>query len=1309
MALSDSMFLFEIGIKHLKCYTAEKELKVVTQFAEIFKTTIKNPITSSLPKNAQKVKVQSKQKVRKNNAMIKKTSNLKPQMGRQSILIVNKLPLLVSYMKHYPLELSFWRDTNPNVKLGSVFIPWNKVYVEYLSDVEKKPTIRPPCSQGSYSIYDDLSSKRVVLIELSIKLTYLGNKITSHLGSISKNVPMLIYTQINSKTNTILNTGNNIKSDNHNQNKLNSKHITYMNPEVIENIVSMTNTEKKYDKNISIKSLHDTVYPINTVKSNNIIIEEKHKDIDNTMSCLSIRGKRNDTLKYIFGDSSGTFGNQVYCVGYFSVQNDSSRQNSPKESDEENVEGSRAQKKFKFKKCASDCPRKERIGSSSTSANSLNLSDEAAKFSVIKCKDVNCNDRIHRKLPPSAADDRINLDISTFRKPCCNENKTVEKIEEVIGGVTAKMKYGEDPCFCACECTFGFTKKTTYCGVCGGYELAGEELTSRPIHEMPIPCPIFHKILDKSKLKPGSTSGSESRKKLDDQKNLRVSSPQKAAASDKPLMVSDKKSVESEKDSKKGKKKNKKDDRFKFNYGYKGIPPQIGHSKCGLPCSGTLDNVPKNMGWLWTAENVPGMKFRPMWKPGATSKHVVRLLKIAKNPGQLLSKKKRKDINKRKRPIKRPLLIVHKKDGEYTITMETMKSYLKPRTLNQQPYEDKPVVTYFIGRTDEENRIRLKKKERARRRLERAQRDFIQSTFRDMCEEICLKTYQQALGILPDTEDPKCMCYPALPTPKTTNMNVSCSCSEDELSIGSDTDSDEWIVEFTPPNAIFDPSYKGKKIIKVDNGSQYSYLDYRVKLVDRFGNLVPRFFKGLDGKEQCSDLGGFWSPEHNWLEINVDGYIAPDGRWAPNNFIGPSGEQVDAETGKFQAMNGKWLVVGVDGYIDCHGKWKFYPAAAGSIKKKKHRGDQTKKWKTGDKKYDKSETSWSCFGDVSPRQLSKLGIVGHGGDRKLLISTLQDMLAHGEDINIPQPKTVFHLPFSKKSKLGPKDINKSNVINLRAKNKCHHPVPSDKGIVAVDAYGNKTYFKLRHRKNLRPRERLATLEDRGISLSSFHVPCFHSFINSEVMKKQLRDRLLAQTTKTTATQVHKDWKPGAVSKRLLKVLNKAKIRKSTVEAIKRTRRVKKKIEEKPTLIVSKNNGKYHIEMQVTSENSKYNTERYMPLIYEIESTNNKDKIKQRERLQRRLVKAAVKNVWSDPYHPEACENICAKTYNRVIGDLPLGVNCNDEEIETINSSCEDEEVNISTTSSDVNWEIHFTPPLMCYQALHKEDENQLIV
>ncbi|CAH2246448.1 jg25514 [Pararge aegeria aegeria] len=389
-----------------------------------------------------------------------------------------------------------------------------------------------------------------------------------------------------------------------------------------------------------------------------------------------------------------------------------------------------------------------------------------------------------------------------------------------------------------------------------------------------------------------------------------------------------------------------------------------------------------------------------------------------------------------------------------------------------------------------------------------------------MCHEICLKTYQQALGILPNAEDPECMCYPALPSARDTDMALSCSCSEDKSSVvGSDTDFDEWFVEFTPPNATYDPIYKGKKVLKVDIGSQYSYLDYRVKLVDRFGNPIPRFFKGPDGKQQCSDLGGFWSPEHKWLEINVDGYIALDGKWAPMTFIGPSGEQVEAETGKFQATNGKWLVVGVDGFVDSQGNWKFYPKAKESIKKRYGAPTNKGKGRTDDKTVRKpgyKSDVWSCFGDASPKKLSELGIVGHGGDRKLLLMKLQKILAGGEYVRVPQPPTVDHLPTSKKArKKGKRMFSRS----FQEGYKCHHPVPSEKGIIAVDDHGNKTYFKLRNYNNKRPKDRMASLTEQGISLSSFHVPCFHSFINSEVVKQQQRDRILALSKRNVATQL----------------------------------------------------------------------------------------------------------------------------------------------------------------------------------------------
>ncbi|XP_068629645.1 uncharacterized protein [Battus philenor] len=742
-------------------------------------------------------------------------------------------------------------------------------------------------------------------------------------------------------------------------------------------------------------------------------------------------------------------------------------------------------------------------GTDSTSTESICPFSEDAELNVAECKKVRCENRIHRPVRIKPEKQTL-LELGSMYDECCVKT---EEVEEVVGEVRAKMKFGKDPCFCTCECTFGYSKKTTYCNVCGGFEKVGEDFPKKPKHELPIPCPMFHKLMDKSKLKL-ITSGSDIKKRDESigPKSLRTGS--KSGTSSEKRSNPEKKS-DSEKDRKKAKKA--KDARFKFNYGYKGIPPQIGHCYCAMPCTGTLNPVPKRMGWLWTADNVPGLKFDPQWKPGAIHKFVYRLLRIAKNPDEA-AKKRKKDTGKKKRPLKRPLLVVFKQNGEYTVTMETMKQYAKPRNVNQHPYEDKPVMTYTIGRTEEENRARQKKKERQQRRLERAQRLFIQSAFKDMCNEICLKTYQQALGILPDAEDPSCPCYPAEPGPDKTNFNVSCSCSEVSSSFNSDTDSDEWVVEFTPPNAYFDPKTKVKKVFKNDSASQYTYLDFRVKLIDRYGNPVPRFFKGPDGKQECSDLGGFWSPDHKWLEINIDGYIAPDGRWAPNTFIGPNGETVDAETGKFQAMNGKWIVVGVDGFIDVQGKWHFYPKSKGLMRSddKKGRiiygksvmsGKSPKTVKPDDK------SSWSCFGDISPLLLTKMGITGHGSDKKLLIKKLQELIARGEKITIPGfPPSGLTGKRRKKLRAQKTRTLTGTTISER---KCMHAKPSDKGIEAVDEEGNKTYFRLKKFINKRPKERMEDLLKRGISLSSFHVPCLRSFINSEIMKQEQRKRLKA--------------------------------------------------------------------------------------------------------------------------------------------------------------------------------------------------------
>lgn len=326
---------------------------------------------------------------------------------------------------------------------------------------------------------------------------------------------------------------------------------------------------------------------------------------------------------------------------------------------------------------------------------------------------------------------------------------------------------------------------------------------------------------------------------------------------------------------------------------------------------------------------------RPKWKPGAANKILVRRYRAIREGVDIIAKKKRAMMQRKKKIEMKPTLVVKKQNGEYSVQMEVFKKYSKERLLFQYPYDEKPPLIYTIGKTEEEKRKIQKQRERRERRETRRKSRLLQSTFRDRCQEICLKAYNQAIGILPlpNPNDPACPCQ----TDAIQNITPpidSCSCSDEETISSSDTDNDEWTIEFTPPAARWDVKAKHPPIL-AENESQYNYLDYKVKLLDKQGNPVPRFFKGPDGKQECSDLGGFWSPDHIWMEINKDGYIGPDQRWVPMNFIGPDGMFYSAEEGFFTDNSGQTLKIGVDGYVDKEGKWASYSKNRGKTPKSK--------------------------------------------------------------------------------------------------------------------------------------------------------------------------------------------------------------------------------------------------------------------------------------------------------------------------------------------------------------------------------------
>uniref|UniRef100_A0A2A4J7F4 Uncharacterized protein n=1 Tax=Heliothis virescens TaxID=7102 RepID=A0A2A4J7F4_HELVI len=190
-------------------------------------------------------------------------------------------------------------------------------------------------------------------------------------------------------------------------------------------------------------------------------------------------------------------------------------------------------------------------------------------------------------------------------------------------------------------------------------------------------------------------------------------------------------------------------------------------------------------------------------------------------------------LQRKKKIEMKPTLVVTKHDGEYTVQMEVFRKFSKERLLFQYPYDEKPPLVYTIGKTAEEKRKIQRQRDRRERRETRRKSRLLQSTFRDRCQEICLKAYNQAIGLLPlpHPNAPDCPCVGSN-SALTPPIIDSCSCSDVGTISSSDTDNDEWVVEFTPPAARWDTKAKHPPVY-ASNETQYNYLDYKVKVLDK--------------------------------------------------------------------------------------------------------------------------------------------------------------------------------------------------------------------------------------------------------------------------------------------------------------------------------------------------------------------------------------------------------------------------------------------------------------------------------------------
>lgn len=151
------------------------------------------------------------------------------------------------------------------------------------------------------------------------------------------------------------------------------------------------------------------------------------------------------------------------------------------------------------------------------------------------------------------------------------------------------------------------------------------------------------------------------------------------------------------------------------------------------------------------------------------------------------------------------------------------------------------------------------------------------------------------------------------------------------------------------------------------------------------------------------------------------------------------------------------------------------------------------------------------------------------------------------------------------------------------------------------------------------------------------------------------------------------WKPGAISKRLLRIFNAGKLRDATSIKSKPAEKPKKDAKDKPTVLITKLDGRYCLEMQVRDGVS---LKEYQPLKYSITSSSHDAQIKRNsEKRQRYSNKTALDGVSLDSQRSEL--DICRRS-NRL-----------DDQSENNLSFEEDFS---SECSSIFYWELQYSPP-----------------
>ncbi|KPI92176.1 hypothetical protein RR46_13397 [Papilio xuthus] len=255
-------------------------------------------------------------------------------------------------------------------------------------------------------------------------------------------------------------------------------------------------------------------------------------------------------------------------------------------------------------------------------------------------------------------------------------------------------------------------------------------------------------------------------------------------------------------------KKKKKKNASKYNYSFGDEYPGnlIGHKACnpfqpGLP-------VPAEMGWLWNATDIPGLKPRRGWTPGGIGKTIAKMMTFKCPRGGQDKDKSKKKKKKGQRPgadmgggdsepeeplEPKPALKVQRKGDVFTIQVNPLKD-LTEIDPNEDPYVDcDPMVFKIIKKRSPEEQAKVE----ARKMVKlKKQRDAdIRKALAEAAEDICKCAYMDVYCNDLSAIDKVIESCPAFKEP-------DCICKEESLS--SLSSNATWDIEYTPPFGCFD-------------------------------------------------------------------------------------------------------------------------------------------------------------------------------------------------------------------------------------------------------------------------------------------------------------------------------------------------------------------------------------------------------------------------------------------------------------------------------------------------------------------------